>query len=89
MEASADLRVAGFQGPCANHVVISSSVIVTGEAEALDSASRRIQYRRKVMVDSARDAARIQVANPVRAVLQAMGGGVTSCIVPENARCFK
>ena len=89
MEANADLRVAGFQQPWASQVVICSSVIVVGDSAPVDSASLRIQYSRKVMVDSDRDAARIQVENPVRASLQVMGGGVSSCIPPERARCFK
>ena len=89
IEANADFRVAGFQQPCANHAVICSSVIVAGDSVPVDSASRRIQYCRSVIVDSDRDAARIQVENPVRASLQVMGGGVSSCIPPKRARCFK
>ena len=89
MEASADFRVAGFQHPWASHAVICCSVIVAGDSAPVDSASRRIQYTRKVMVDSDRDAARIQVEKPVRAAFQVRGEGISSCIPPERARCFK
>lgn len=88
-EASADFLVAGFQHPCASHAVICCSVIVAGDFAAVDSARRRIQYTRKVMVDSDRDAARIQVEKPVRAALQVMGEGISWRIPPERARCFK
>lgn len=88
-EASADFRVAGFQDPWASQVVICCSVMVAGNSAPVDSASRRIQYTRKAMVDSDRDAARIQVEKPVRATLQVRGVGVSSCITPERARCFK